>query len=129
MYVTATRSTDVTTDKTLAATDCGVIQNITADALTVTLPATSVGLSFIIRNGGDNASGTPSGAVADGSCAVTISPNASDKIMGNGFTAADNKDIVNTKATSFVGDFVRLVADGVDGWYIAEISGTWARQS
>jgi len=126
MYLTKRGSTDVTGDKTLAATDCGVIQNLTSSA-TITLPSTAAGLSFTIRNGGDNAANTPAGAVADGSVTVTISPNASDKIMGNGFTAADNKDIVNTLGK--VGDYVTLVADGVDGWYVQEIAGTWTREA
>jgi hypothetical protein len=67
--------------------------------------------------------------MADGACAVTVSPAALDKIMGNGYTSADNKDIVNTKATAKKGDYVKLVGDGVNGWMIAEIRGIWAKEA
>jgi len=125
MYLTKRGSTDIGA-KTLAATDCGVIQNLTSSA-TITLPSTAAGLSFTIRNGGDNAANTPAGAVSDGTVTITIDPAAADKITGNGFTAADNKDIVNTLGK--VGDYVTLVGDGVDGWVIQEIAGTWTRQA
>lgn len=120
---------DVTENKTLAAKDCGVVQNVITDDITITLPATVVGYSYNIRNGGDNSSGTPTRSSADESCLVTVSPNASDKIMGCELTAADDKDLLNTEATSKVGDEVQLVADGADGWYITQLKGTWARQS
>lgn len=107
----------VAVDKTLDAGDSGVFQIVTVDAKVVTLPATVLGLTYTIINGG-----------ADGAVLVTVSPNASDKIAGAGFTAADDKDILNTKATAKKGDMVRLFGDGADGWFIQEIRGTWARQ-
>lgn len=107
----------VADNKTLDDGDCGVIQNVTVDAKIVTLPATVVGYSYTIRNGG-----------ADGTVAVTVSPNASDKIFGNGFTATDNKDAINTKATAKKGDYIKLVGDGVNGWMITEVAGIWARE-
>lgn len=122
----ARQSEDVTGAKTLDEGDSGVVQNVTATA-TVTLPATVVGTTYTIRNGGDNPAGTPSGAGADGSVTVTISPNASDKIMGNGFTSADNKDMINTLGN--VGDEVTLVADGSAGWLVANVVGTWTREA
>lgn len=109
--------TTVADDATLAATDCGSIQNVTVDAKTVTLPATAVGLVFTIRNGG-----------ADGAVLVTVSPNANDKIQGIGFSAADNKDALNTKATAKQGDFITLLGDGVDGWFVVDCVGTWVRE-
>ncbi len=57
-----------------------------------------------------------------------FSPNASDKIMGNGFTAADDKDAICSAATDRVGDAMTLICDGVDGWYIESVTGTWARE-
>lgn len=119
---------DVTENKTLALTDQGIIQNVITDAITVTLPATAAGNSFFVRNGGVPASsGVGSGTGSDFSCLVTIAPNGSDKIQGNAITAADNKALLNTKATARVGDFVELVGDGVDGYNISRLKGTWVR--
>ena len=116
---------DVSENKTLAITDQGVVQNVVTDAITVTLPATVVGYRFIIRNGGDNASGTPTRAGADGSVAVTVSPNSSDLIAGMQVTAADDADFVNTKATSKVGDELEIVGNGTTGWNVTGVKGIW----
>jgi hypothetical protein len=97
--------------KTLAEGDCGVVQNVTATA-TVTLPATVVGYSYIIR-------------VGKPGLTVTVAPGSVDKIMGNGFTSADNKALIFT--TQPAGSFVQLVGDGVNGWMVTRISGTATR--
>ena len=103
--------TAITGATTLAEGDSGVVQNVTATA-TLTLPATVVGTSYPIRVG---ASGIT----------VTVAPNASDKIMGNGFTSADNKALIFTSQP--VGSFVQLVADGVNGWFVQRVHGTATR--
>lgn len=113
------RSTEyVSANKTLDEGDNGVAQVVTADAKVVTLPATVVCTTYRVING-----------CADGTCAVTISPAAADKIMGNGFTSADNKDAINTKATAKKGDYMVLVGDGVNGWMVQDVVGTWAREA
>ena len=121
------------TNKTLAAADCGIVQNVIIDAITITLPASSVGLWYNIRNGGVPPTSGPIGARSDQGLAVTIAPNGSDGISGNAFTAATSKGAVNTKATSHVGDEIKLVASGTTSnaaaWYIAEVRGVWARQA
>lgn len=103
---------DVTTTKTLAADDCGVVQNVTATT-TVTLPATSAKHDFIIRVGAEGKT-------------VTISPNASDKICGygaaNSGVGADDKDLIFTSQPA--GSFVQLHGDGTDGWTVTRIQGT-----
>jgi hypothetical protein len=96
---------------TLAEGDSGVVQNVTA-SVTITLPATVVGTFYIIR-------------VGDNGLTVTVAPNASDKIMGNGFTSADNKALIFTSQP--IGSYVKLVADGVNGWFVAEIHGVATR--
>lgn len=119
---------DVTENKTLALSDQGIVQNVITDAITITLPATAAGNAFTVRNGGVPASSSiGSGTGSDFSCLVTIAPAAADKIQGVAITAADNKALLNTKATSKVGDFVELIGDGIDGYNIARIKGTWAR--
>lgn len=107
-------SVDVTEAKTLAEADGGVTQNVKATA-TITLPATSAGRVFHIRNGADRA------------VTITVSPNSDDKIMGAGFTSANNKDIINTLGSG--NDEVVLVGDGVDGWNIFSIHGVWTREA
>lgn len=63
------------------------------------------------------------------STGLSISPDANDKIMGKGITAADDKDYVNTAASDAVGDYLRIVCDGVDGWLVTNERGTWALES
>ena len=123
------QSVNVTTNKTLANTDCGIVQNVTADGITITLPATAVGQNFTIRNGGVTPTGFAAGATSDGSVLVTVAPNSADQIAGNGFTAADNKAALNTKATAKVGDEISLVSDTSVGWFVTNVKGTWARQA
>lgn len=115
---------DVSAAKTLAKdADAGAVQNVISDAKTVTLPAAAAGLLFTVRNGGVPAGGT-SGSGANGTVLVTIAPNGTDTIGGNGRTTA-NTSLLNTKATSKVGDEVTLL--GVSGaWTITNQIGTWA---
>ncbi len=103
---------------TVDALDSGKIIYVDTDAKTITLPATDAGLTVTFVNAGSY-----------GTVALTISPNAVDKIMGNDITAADDKDLINTKATAQRGDFVTLVGDGADGWFITAQRGTWAREA
>lgn len=103
----------VTGAKTLDEGDSGVVQNVTATA-TVTLPSTGANFAFIVRVGAPDIT-------------VTVAPAAADKIMGNGFTSADNKALIFTNQE--VGSFVRLAYGGTDGWVVTEISGTATRQT
>lgn len=64
-----------------------------------------------------------------GGTGLSISPAATDKIMGLGITAADNKDLINSGATDAAGDFVEIQSDGSTGWYITASRGTWAREA
>jgi hypothetical protein len=126
------QSVNVSTNKTLTAADAGIVQNVTADAITITLPATANGLSYTIRNGGAAPSGFAAGTGADASVLVSVAPNASDGITGNGFTAAVNKKALNTKATAKVGDEITLDANGTagaTGWTFVNVKGTWAREA
>jgi uncharacterized protein YcgI (DUF1989 family) len=119
---------NITANKTLAATDCGTVQNVVQDGLTITLPAAASGLIFQVRNGGVAPATGAAGAVSDGTVLVTVAPNGSDVINGLGFVATASKAALNTKATSKVGDMITLV--GASGnWYINDAHGTWARQA
>lgn len=105
------QSTTQAASATLAITDVGVVQNVTATA-TITLPATVVGYNYLIRVGAPGIT-------------VTVAPNASDNIAGNGFTAADNKGAVATSQP--VGSYIQLVGDGVNGWMCVKVHNTWTR--
>ncbi len=109
-YPGAFKSKSVSADATLAEADSGQVLHVKGN-VTLTLPSTVVGMSFVVLNCG--------GGV------VKISPAAADKVMGGGFTSADNKDISSKKK----GDVVRLVADGVNGWFIQEMRGSWAYEA
>lgn len=58
-----------------------------------------------------------------------FSPAAADNIRGNGFTVADNKDAICSAASDRIGDYIELESDGVDGWVIVGVTGTWAREA
>jgi hypothetical protein len=82
-----------------------------------TLPATEVGLKFTLVVGQLTSTG-----------GHAFSPAAADKIMGNGFTAADDKDAICTASGDRVGDSITVVGDGSLGWYITAVTGTWDRE-
>lgn len=128
-YIDGRPSLDIDTAKTLAITDCGVVQNVIADSIVITLPSTVVGYTFTIRNGGVKKAGAPRGTGDDGSVLVAVSPAAADMIVGQTWTGADNKDALNTKVTAKVGDEITLVGDGVNGWMITSVKGVWAREA
>lgn len=116
----------IDTAKTLAIGDTGIVQNVKA-SVTITLPATVVGYCFIIRNAGAPVTGGPVGTGNNGTVTINVSPNASDKIAGLGFTATDDKDAINTLGK--VGDEIILVGDGVNGWFVLSSKGTWTREA
>ena len=111
-------------DTTLAlnthSVQVGKYVNIATDAKTLTLPAVTVGSSYIIVN-----------TAADAGALLTISPNGSDKFLVDiaGAAGTDNKDIINTKATQKKYDFVHLMGVDSAGWMIADIRGTWVDES
>ncbi len=102
---------------TIDALDGGKIIYVDTDAKIMTLLATVAGLKVTFVNAG-----------AFGAVLLKVAPNANDKIQGADVTSADNKFMANTKATARRGDYITLVADGTDGWWITDIKGTWARE-
>lgn len=103
--------------KTLDAEDVGKVINITAGHATnvVTLPATAIGLDYVVR------AGVSAGRIA-------ISPQAADKIMGADVAGTDNKDWILTGATALIGDYVALQAEGTNGYYIVGQRGIWVSE-
>lgn len=103
---------------TMTLADCGKRTYIDTDAVVITLPATVAGATFEFVNAGN-----------DGVVGFALSPAAADQIQGVGLTAADNKDLINTKATAKKGDLVQIVGDGTNGWIVQVLHGTWAREA
>lgn len=105
-------------DRTLTVADAGATVIVTAADKVITLPATVAGMVVTVVTG-----------AVSGGTGTSVSPAAADKIIGNGFTAADDKDAINTGATDVLGDSITLIGDGVDGWYVLNVVGTWERQA
>lgn len=109
----------ISADKTLDAEDTGKLFWVDTDAKVITLPAIATGLDgCAIVNGG-----------AFGAVLVTLSPAAADMILGPDITGADNKDLLNTKATARRGDFVVIGGNDADGYAVQSLRGTWAREA
>lgn len=108
----------VATNQTLTADDSGKTYIGLAADLVFTLPPTAENLRYAFV--------TKTLSTVTG---LSVSPNAADKIMGNGFTSADDKDAINTAATDREGDLIEVTGDGVDGWFITRVIGTYARQA
>ena len=108
----------VSADKPLDAQDTGKIIEVDTDAVKLTLPSTVAGITYHIRNVG-----------ADGTVEILIDPASADLIAGPDIGGADDKDLINTKATQKKGDYVIIVGNGVAGWHVVDISGTWAAEA
>lgn len=120
---------NVTENKTLAAADSGIVQNVTVASVVVTLPATATQGSWTIRDGGVAASSGPSGAIV--SAAIpTVDPNASDTVAGFNVSgaSADGKYLQNTGGRP--GDEITIQNTGAtDGGIVTESIGDWLREA
>lgn len=116
----------ITANRTLTAEDAGKTFHIATDALTVTLPPTIKGFRATFVNMG-----------AAGNNIITIAPVAADGICGTITLASSvvtrvgtvNTALVNTKATSTLGNTVTIIGSGVTGtkaWSIESSTGIWA---
>lgn len=100
--------------KTLTSlTDSGVVQDVSVTSV-ITVPATVVGNTFIVR-------------VAKDGLTVAISPAAADNIAGLTSAATDNKDVIATNQPA--GSYIVLVGDGANGYFIQRYFGTWTREA
>lgn len=119
----------ITADTTLTYEDSGRTFLIGTDALTITLPATKIGINYKFMN---------SGAAANN--IITVSPQAADGIAGTITLAASvvvldgtiDKDAINTKSTSEPGDCLSIIGTGVAGttaWLVQSSTGIWAQEA
>ena len=103
---------------TVTNADSGKTFTSSTDGVVFTLPPISIGRVFTFVNTG-----------TDGSNTLTISPNAADGILYAG-SKTDDKDVINTKATSKVGDFVVCASlDSTDNWTIVDVQGVFAKEA
>ena len=109
--------------------DIGNDHNVATDGLTIGIPlitSGNLGTTLFFRNTG-----------ADGNNTVTISPKDSNKIVGGMTQAAAvfhasgvlGKDLINTKGTSKLGDWVELRAVSLTEYYIVGGQGIWASEA
>jgi hypothetical protein len=123
---------DVDTNKTLALVDSGYVQNVIADGIILSVPATATQGIWPIVVGGVRQTSGPVGAVTgNAKQLVQVSPVAADQIQGGpDGSAVDNKDLILAKATSKVGDFVVIHNTGeTNGPLVAAFKGTWTREA
>ena len=103
---------------TVATADSGKTFTSSTDGVIFTLPAIAIGYVFTFVNTGQ-----------DGTNALTISPNANDGILYAG-SLTDNKDLINTKTTSKVGDFVTIASlNSTAHWTVVDAQGVFAKEA
>lgn len=116
----------ITANRTLTVEDSGKTFLVATDALVITLPATVKGLDYEFINTG-----------AAGNNTITITPQGTGGIAGTITLASSvvtrvgtvGASLVNTKATSTLGNSVRLLGTGVVGtssYVITGSTGIWA---
>lgn len=121
---------DVNANKTYAAADMGIVQNIIKDGLTHTLPATSAKLQLTFRNGGVPVTNGPVGSGSDQSATITLTPASGDSFTGAGIASPTiNKTLQNV--TGNIGDEVTIRGTGVNdatAWSVVNNRGAlWTR--
>jgi len=100
------------------STDSGKTLLSNTKDVVFTLPAIAIGNVVTFVNTG-----------ADGQNNLTISPNSSDGILYLG-SLTDNKDLINTQATSKVGDYVTIASlNSTAHWTVVDVQGVWAKES
>ena len=98
--------------------DSGKTFTSKTDGVVFTLPAIAVGYVFTFVN-----------TATDGANTLTISPNANDGILYAG-SLVDDKDLINTKATSKVGDYVTLASlNSLVFWTVVDVQGIFAKEA
>jgi hypothetical protein len=122
LFNTRCYTSTITTDTTVTQSKSGIVILCGTDSCEVALPAMSdgtlQGATYTVINIG-----------TDDATEITISPGTADKIMGADIAGVDNKDLINTGATSKMGDMVTVQCDGTDGWFVTKMVGVWAAQA
>ena len=97
--------------------DCGKTLLSNTKDVVFTLPSIAIGNVYTFVNTG-----------ADGQNNLTISPVSIDGILYAG-SLTDDKDLINTQATSKVGDYVTLASlNSTAFWTVVDAQGVWAKE-
>ena len=116
--VTGFNLEDKQANYTVQNADTGKTFTSKTDGMVFTLPAITIGRVFTFVNTGQ-----------DGANTLTISPNANDGILYAG-SLTDDKDLINTKATSKVGDFVVCASlNSTAHWTVVNVQGVFAKEA
>ena len=98
------------------STDSGKTFISNKDGVVFTLPSIAIGNVFTFVN-----------TAADGVNTLTVSPNSSDGILYLG-ALTDDSDVINTKSTSKVGDYVTIASlNSTAFWTVVDVQGVWAK--
>lgn len=123
---------DVDSNKTLTIADSGIVQNVIADGVVVSVPATATQGHWPVVLGGVRLTSGPVGTITgNAKQLVQISPVAADRIQGGpDGTATDDKDMILAKASSKVGDYMVIQNSGeTNGPLVVSYKGAWAREA
>ena len=102
----------------VVTTDSGKTFTSKTDGTVFTLPSIAIGNTVTFVN-----------TARDGTNTLTVSPAAADGVTYAG-SSTDNKDIINTKATSKEGDYITLASlDGIVAWQVVDVKGIWAKEA
>lgn len=103
----------------VVVTDTGKLFSSALDGMVATLPSIAAGEVYKFLN-----------IAEDGEAAMNISPAAADGIMFAG-SNTDDKDVINTKATSKKGDYIILKSSeaGTVAWQVVDVRGIWAKEA
>ena len=118
-YLVDSNATAKTANYTvIITTDSGKTFTSELDAVVFTLPSIAIGNTITFVN-----------MAEDGQAELNISPAAADGITYAG-SSTDNKDLINTKATSKKGDYVTLASlSGTAAWQVVDARGVWAKEA
>ena len=99
------------------STDSGKTFISKTDGVVFTLPSIAIGNVFTFVN-----------TAADGVNTFTVSPNSSDGILYLG-ALTDDSDVINTKSTSKVGDYVTIASlNSTVFWTVVDVQGIWGKE-
>ena len=102
----------------IIGTDSGSTIASLLDGFVATLPSIATGNTVTFVN-----------MAEDGTAEFSISPAALDGIQYKG-SNTDDKDLINTKATSKKGDSVTLASlNGTTAWQVVAARGVWAKEA
>ena len=121
----------VTEAKTLTAAVSGIVQNVTAANVVVTLPATATVGRWTIRDGGVKATGGANGAIV-APAFPKVDPNASDTVAGFNVsgTSADGKYLYTSTSAGREGNEITIMNTGAtDGGIVTDAKGDWLREA